>query len=55
MLKHIKSFVRDESGATLIEYGLVAVLIAVAAIAALRTVGNSTSNTFNNIGTTLSN
>ena len=37
----------DESGATAIEYGLMAALISVAAITAMGTLGNSLSNTFN--------
>lgn len=46
MFKMISSFVRDESGATAIEYGLIAALVSVAAIAALRGMGNSLSNLF---------
>jgi pilus assembly protein Flp/PilA len=43
----------DESGATAIEYGLIAALIAVAAIAAFQLVGTNLSTTFNTIGTDL--
>jgi pilus assembly protein Flp/PilA len=39
MTRLIKNFLRDENGATAIEYGLIAALIAVAAIATLTTVG----------------
>ncbi len=46
MFTNIKSFVADESGATAIEYGLIAALVSVAAIAALRGMGNSLSNLF---------
>lgn len=46
MFKTIRSFVKDESGATAIEYGLIAALVSVAAIAALRGMGNSLSNLF---------
>jgi len=46
MFATIKSFVADESGATAIEYGLIAALVSVAAIAALRGMGNSLSNLF---------
>lgn len=42
-------FLKDESGATAIEYGLIAALIAVAVIGAASTVGGNTSNGFNNI------
>jgi pilus assembly protein Flp/PilA len=41
-----KSVLNDESGATAIEYGLIAALIAVAAISAMGALGNSLSNTF---------
>ncbi len=39
---------KDSKGATAIEYGLIAALIAVAAITAMGTVGNKLTNTFNN-------
>ena len=45
----IKSFMNNESGATAIEYGLIAALIAVAAIAAMTTLGNKLGSTFNNV------
>jgi len=41
--------IRDEAGVTAIEYGLIAALIAIAAIAAFTSVGNSLSSTFNYI------
>ena len=40
---------KDDEGATLVEYGLVVSLIAVAAIVAIGTLGNKVSDTFNNI------
>ncbi len=40
------SFVRNESGATAIEYGMIAALIAVAIITALQAVGSSLTKTF---------
>jgi pilus assembly protein Flp/PilA len=43
----------DEAGATAIEYGLIAALIAVAAIAAFQLVGTSLTNTFNNVASQL--
>jgi pilus assembly protein Flp/PilA len=43
----------DESGATAIEYGLIAALIAVAAIAAMQLVGTSLTSTFNNVASDL--
>jgi pilus assembly protein Flp/PilA len=44
---------RNEKGATAIEYGLIAALIAVAAISALQKVGTSLTSTFNTIATKL--
>ena len=49
----IKSFIQDESGATAIEYGLIAALIAVAAIAAFQLVGTNLSSIFNTVATKL--
>ncbi len=45
---------RDESGATAIEYGLIAALISVVTIAAITAVGTQLSTTFNTISTDLS-
>jgi pilus assembly protein Flp/PilA len=45
----VARFVNDESGATAIEYGLIAALIAVGIIAAATTLGNGLSNLFNGI------
>lgn len=50
-MKLIKKFIGNESGATAIEYGLIAALIAVAAIAAMSTLGNQLGTTFNNVAT----
>jgi pilus assembly protein Flp/PilA len=51
----LSRFSKDESGATAIEYGLIAALIAVAIIAALRVMGGEMNNTFNFVGDTLKN
>ena len=53
MLKTLKTFVKDESGATAIEYGLIAALVAVGLIAALTALGGSLQNIFNTVATTL--
>ncbi|WP_428527278.1 Flp family type IVb pilin [Roseibium sp.] len=53
MTNLIKRFVEDESGATAIEYGLIAGLISVAIIAILTTMGGSLSGIFNTINTEL--
>ncbi len=47
------SLIRNEKGATAIEYGLIAALIAVAAIAAMGNIGNSLGSTFNNVSSQL--
>jgi pilus assembly protein Flp/PilA len=52
-MKTIKNFFRDEAGATAIEYGLIAALIAVAAIVALRGLGTELTSTFNKTSTDL--
>ena len=44
----VKSFITDESGATAIEYGLIASLIAVALISTTTILGNSLIDLFNN-------
>ena len=49
----IKRLLRDESGATAIEYGLLAALIAVAIIASLQAVGNNLSTTFSTVSNKL--
>ncbi len=45
----INKLLRDESGATAIEYGLIAALIAVAAIAGMSSLGTTIGGTFNNV------
>jgi len=49
MLKALRSFVIDESGATAIEYGLIAALIAVVIIGAVTAVGTALSTTFTTV------
>ena len=48
-MKFFKKFLKDEKGATAIEYGLIAALIAVAAITAMSGLGNQLSNTFGEV------
>jgi len=52
MAKFLKLF-KNEKGATAIEYGLIAALIAVAIISAVTTVGSSLTNTFTGVSTNL--
>ncbi|HEX9770799.1 MAG TPA: Flp family type IVb pilin [Kiloniellales bacterium] len=54
MLKVIRAFANDESGATAIEYGLIAALVSVAAIGALTAMGNSLSTMFTTVSSALS-
>ncbi len=49
MTQLLTRFVHDESGATAIEYGLIASLIAVAIIAVLGTLGTNISSTFSKV------
>jgi pilus assembly protein Flp/PilA len=50
-MKALSLFLRDESGATAIEYGLIAALIAVGIIVAATALGGSLSGLFNQIST----
>lgn len=50
MAMFISRFVKNESGATAIEYGLIAALIAVALIGSLQLLGGNMGKAFNNIG-----
>jgi len=49
----IKTFLKDDSGATAIEYGLIAALVSVAAILALQAMGTSLEAIFTSVSTTL--
>jgi pilus assembly protein Flp/PilA len=53
MKKMLKQFIADESGATAIEYGLIAAGIAIAIIPALNRVGSSLKGKFTTISTSL--
>lgn len=50
-MQSFKKFAGDKKGATAIEYGLIAALIAVAAIAAMTSVGTKLGGTFNKVST----
>ena len=52
MSKFLK-LIRNEKGATAIEYGLIAALIAVAAIGAMTSIGTKLGTTFNNVANVL--
>ncbi len=49
----MRRFLRNNKGATAIEYGLIAALIAVAAIAAMNTLGKNLTNTFNSVSSNM--
>ena len=49
----IRKLFKNEKGATAIEYGLIAALIAVAAIGAMTSIGTKLSTTFNNVSASL--
>ena len=53
MQNHIDRFVKDESGATAIEYGLIAAGISVAIIAVVQSVGSGLNTTFTSVATAL--
>jgi pilus assembly protein Flp/PilA len=53
MLSLLRRLVRNERGATAIEYTLIASLISVAAIVALTTVGSKVSNVMSNVASTM--
>lgn len=53
MTNHVSRFVKDESGATAIEYGLIAAAMAVVLIAAMDTLGPEIENLFTKVGTAL--
>ena len=55
MAKLVNRFYKDESGATAIEYGLIAALIALAIVAGATTLGNEIGNLFNTVGNKLKN
>jgi pilus assembly protein Flp/PilA len=55
MTKFISRFVKDESGATAIEYGLIAALIAVVIITVLGTVGDNLTTKFQEVADGIAN
>lgn len=52
-MKMIRKLFGSSKAATAIEYGLIAALIAVAAVASMRNVGGKVSTTFNNVNTNM--
>ena len=52
-MQFIRKMLKNEKGATAIEYGLIAALIAVAAIGAMTSLGGNLTNTFNKVSNNL--
>jgi pilus assembly protein Flp/PilA len=55
MISFIKSIIDDQFGATAIEYGLIAALVAIAAMGGMSLLGTSLNSIFTNVGSTLQN
>lgn len=54
-MKLFRQIMRDESGATAIEYGLIVALISIAAISAMSGLGDQLTSTFNTTSSTMAN
>jgi pilus assembly protein Flp/PilA len=52
-MTNFREFLKNNKGATAIEYGLIAALIAVAAVTAMSALGEKVSETFNNVKTSM--
>ena len=53
MIRKLKSFLRDKSGVTALEYGVIAAAIVVAVASVIGTVGDDLKNTFNTVSNSL--
>jgi pilus assembly protein Flp/PilA len=47
--RSVRRFLRDESGATMVEYGIMVALIAAVAIAVIKVIGTKTNNSFESV------
>ena len=52
-MQFVRKIIRENKGATAIEYGLIAALIAVAAITAMTSLGTKVGKTFNNVSSSM--
>ena len=52
-MSRVRSMIKNNKGATAIEYGLIAALIAVAAISAMTSLGSKLTNTFSKVSNNL--
>ncbi len=55
MINTLVSLVRDDEGATMVEYGIMVALIAAVCIGIVATLGQSVSTAFNNVNTSMNN
>lgn len=53
MLKTLQSLLRDDAGATMVEYGIMVALIAAVCIAVVTTLGQNVSNAFSNVNASI--
>lgn len=53
MIKTLKSLLRDEEGATMVEYALMVALVAAVAVAAVTALGHNVSTVFNSVAGTI--
>jgi pilus assembly protein Flp/PilA len=53
MLKHMLALVRNDDGATMVEYGIMVALIAAVCIVLISTLGKNVSNAFNSVNTSI--
>ncbi len=53
MLKSLTTMIRDEEGATMVEYGLLVALIAMVALVAVTTLGKNLSTLFSTVATSV--
>ena len=49
----LRRFIRDDDGATLLEYGMLVLLITVLSIVAVQSIGSKVSNGFNTVNTSI--
>jgi pilus assembly protein Flp/PilA len=53
MIKTLTAMLRDEEGATMVEYGLLVTFIALVALAGVKVLGTNLNTLFNNVATTI--
>jgi pilus assembly protein Flp/PilA len=53
MFHSLNAMIRDEDGATMVEYGLLVALIALVALGAVQTLGGNLSTMFTNVGSSI--